>query len=171
MIKSITGCICLCAKETPPNHDPFLDLVPEGGVKLTPRHYAYLKISEGCNNRCSFCIIPKLRGDLVSRPAAHVMAEAEKLVGAGVKELLVISQDTSACGLDIARKQIWREAARITLAVIFFSLIAFLAPSGLREIETAVLASAAMYGLSQQAVMLTLLLSLSFGAWWLATKN
>ena len=85
----------------PPSHDPFLDLVPEGGVKLTPRHYAYLKISEGCNNRCSFCIIPKLRGDLVSRPAAHVMAEAEKLVGAGVKELLVISQDTSAYGLDI----------------------------------------------------------------------
>jgi hypothetical protein len=72
---------------------------------------------------------------------------------------------------DIARKQIWREAARINLAVIFFSLIAFLAPAGLREIETAVLASAAMYGLSQQAVMLTLLLSLSFGAWWLATKN
>jgi ribosomal protein S12 methylthiotransferase len=85
----------------PPSPDPFLDLVPEGGVKLTPRHYAYLKISEGCNNRCSFCIIPKLRGDLVSRPAAHVMAEAEKLVGAGVKELLVISQDTSAYGLDI----------------------------------------------------------------------
>ena len=85
----------------PPSPDPFLDLVPEGGVKLTPRHYAYLKISEGCNNRCSFCIIPKLRGDLVSRPAAHVMAEAEKLVGAGVKEILVISQDTSAYGLDI----------------------------------------------------------------------
>jgi ribosomal protein S12 methylthiotransferase len=85
----------------PPSPDPFLDLVPEGGVKLTPRHYAYLKISEGCNNRCSFCIIPKLRGDLVSRPAAHVMAEAEKLVGAGVKELLVISQDTSAYGLDV----------------------------------------------------------------------
>ena len=85
----------------PPRHDPFLDLVPDSGVKLTPRHYAYLKISEGCNNRCSFCIIPKLRGDLVSRPAAHVMAEAEKLVSAGVKELLVISQDTSAYGLDI----------------------------------------------------------------------
>ncbi|GIU66494.1 30S ribosomal protein S12 methylthiotransferase RimO [Candidatus Phycosocius spiralis] len=85
----------------PPSPDPFLDLVPEGGVKLTPRHYAYVKISEGCNNRCSFCIIPKLRGDLVSRPAAHVMAEAEKLVGAGVNELLVISQDTSAYGLDI----------------------------------------------------------------------
>ncbi|WP_131193979.1 30S ribosomal protein S12 methylthiotransferase RimO [Lichenihabitans psoromatis] len=84
-----------------PLHDPFLDLVPPQGVKLTPRHYAYLKISEGCNNRCSFCIIPKLRGDLVSRPAADVLREAEKLVAAGVKELLVISQDTSAYGLDL----------------------------------------------------------------------
>ena len=94
----------------PPAHDPFLDLVPEQGIKLTPRHYAYLKISEGCNNRCSFCIIPKLRGDLVSRPAAEVLREAEKLVRAGVKELLVISQDTSAYGLDIkyAESQ-WRE--------------------------------------------------------------
>ena len=79
----------------PPKHDPFLDLVPEQGIRLTPRHYAYLKISEGCNNRCTFCIIPKLRGDLVSRPAGDVLREAEKLVGAGVKELLVISQDTS----------------------------------------------------------------------------
>src|SRR6185369_477449 len=85
----------------PPLHDPFLDLVPPEGLHLTPRHYAYLKISEGCNNRCSFCIIPQLRGDLVSRPAGHVMAEAERLVTAGVKELLVISQDTSAYGLDI----------------------------------------------------------------------
>jgi ribosomal protein S12 methylthiotransferase len=85
----------------PPKHDPFLDLVPPEGVKLTPRHYAYLKISEGCNNRCSFCIIPKLRGDLVSRPAGDVLREAEKLVAAGVKELLVISQDTSAYGLDL----------------------------------------------------------------------
>jgi ribosomal protein S12 methylthiotransferase len=85
----------------PPRHDPFLDLVPPEGIKLTPRHYAYLKISEGCNNRCSFCIIPKLRGDLVSRPAADVMREAERLVMAGVKELLVISQDTSAYGVDI----------------------------------------------------------------------
>ena len=85
----------------PPLHDPFLDLVPDQGIKLTPRHYAYLKISEGCNNRCSFCIIPKLRGDLVSRPAGDVLREAEKLVKAGVKELLVISQDTSAYGLDI----------------------------------------------------------------------
>jgi ribosomal protein S12 methylthiotransferase len=85
----------------PPRHDPFLDLVPPEGIKLTPRHYAYLKISEGCNNRCTFCIIPKLRGDLVSRPAADVLREAEKLVAAGVKELLVISQDTSAYGLDI----------------------------------------------------------------------
>ena len=85
----------------PPPHDPFLDLVPPQGIKLTPRHYAYLKISEGCNNRCTFCIIPKLRGDLVSRPAADVLREAEKLVAAGVKELLVISQDTSAYGVDL----------------------------------------------------------------------
>src|ERR1700760_790884 len=85
----------------PPVHNPHLDLVPPQGVKLTPRHYAYLKISEGCNNRCSFCIIPKLRGDLVSRQANDVLREAERLVAAGVKELLVISQDTSAYGVDI----------------------------------------------------------------------
>jgi ribosomal protein S12 methylthiotransferase len=84
----------------PPAHDPKYDLVPPQGLHLTPRHYAYLKISEGCNNRCSFCIIPSLRGDLVSRPAASVLYEAERLVKAGVKELLVISQDTSAYGLD-----------------------------------------------------------------------
>ena len=88
-------------RAVPPQHDPFLDLVPPEGIKLTPRHYAYLKISEGCNNRCTFCIIPRLRGGLVSRPAGEVMREAEKLVAAGVKELLVISQDTSAYGLDI----------------------------------------------------------------------
>src|SRR3954464_10333894 len=85
----------------PPRHDPHLDLVPPQGIKLTPRHYAYLKVSEGCNNRCTFCIIPKLRGDLVSRPAGDVLREAERLVKAGVKELLVISQDTSAYGLDL----------------------------------------------------------------------
>jgi ribosomal protein S12 methylthiotransferase len=85
----------------PPQHDPHIDLIPPQGIKLTPRHYAYLKISEGCNNRCTFCIIPKLRGDLVSRPAADVLREAERLVAAGVKELLVISQDTSAYGIDI----------------------------------------------------------------------
>jgi len=85
----------------PAPHDPFVDLVPEHGVKLTPRHYAYLKISEGCDNRCTFCIIPKLRGDLISRPAGEVLREAEKLVKAGVKELLVISQDTSAFGRDL----------------------------------------------------------------------
>ena len=84
-----------------PQHDPFLDLIPPEGVKLTPRHYAYLKISEGCNNRCTFCIIPRLRGDLVSRSTADVLNEAERLVAAGVKELLVISQDTSAYGLDL----------------------------------------------------------------------
>jgi len=88
-------------RAVPPRHDPFLDLLPPEGIKLTPRHYAYLKISEGCNNRCSFCIIPRLRGDLVSRPAADVLREAERLVAAGVKELLVISQDTSAYGVDV----------------------------------------------------------------------
>src|SRR5271170_3334644 len=88
-------------RAVPPQHDPYADLIPEQGIKLTPRHYAYLKISEGCNNRCTFCIIPKLRGRLVSRPAAEVLHEAEKLVGAGVKELLVISQDTSAYGTDL----------------------------------------------------------------------
>jgi len=85
----------------PPLHDPRFDLVPPQGLHLTPRHYAYLKISEGCNNRCSFCIIPSIRGDLVSRPVASVLYEAERLVKAGVKELLVISQDTSAYGVDI----------------------------------------------------------------------
>jgi len=85
----------------PPVHDPKYDLVPPQGLHLTPKHYAYLKISEGCNNRCSFCIIPSIRGDLVSRPAASVLYEAERLVKAGVKELLVISQDTSAYGVDI----------------------------------------------------------------------
>jgi len=88
-------------RAVPPRHDPFVDLLPPEGVKLTPRHYAYLKISEGCNNRCTFCIIPKLRGDLVSRAAADVLREAERLVAAGVKELLVISQDTSAYGVDL----------------------------------------------------------------------
>lgn len=82
-------------------HNPFIELVPEQGIKLTPRHYAYLKISEGCNHRCTFCIIPSLRGDLVSRPIGEIMDEAERLVKAGVKELLVISQDTSAYGVDI----------------------------------------------------------------------
>ncbi|HEX4569615.1 MAG TPA: 30S ribosomal protein S12 methylthiotransferase RimO, partial [Dongiaceae bacterium] len=96
-------------KAAPPQHDPFLDLVPPEGIKLTPRHYAYLKISEGCNNRCTFCIIPKLRGDLVSRPAADVMGEAERLVAAGVKELLVISQDTSAYGVDLKyASSVWK---------------------------------------------------------------
>jgi ribosomal protein S12 methylthiotransferase len=84
----------------PPLHDPFVDLVPAQGIKLTPEHYAYLKISEGCNHRCSFCIIPSLRGDLVSRPIGEVMADAENLVEAGVREILVISQDTSAYGVD-----------------------------------------------------------------------
>jgi ribosomal protein S12 methylthiotransferase len=93
----------------PRPHDPFVDLVPPQGVKLTPTHYAYLKISEGCNHRCTFCIIPSMRGDLVSRPLGEVMAEAENLVNAGVKELLVISQDTSAYGVDVRyRTGFWR---------------------------------------------------------------
>ena len=85
----------------PAPHDPFIDLIPEQGIKLTPRHYAYLKISEGCDHSCTFCIIPKLRGKLASRPACDVLREAEKLARAGVKELLVVSQDTSAYGLDL----------------------------------------------------------------------
>ena len=88
-------------KALPPTRNKFLDLVPDTGVKLTPKHYAYLKISEGCNHRCSFCIIPSMRGDLVSRPVDQVLIEAEKLAKGGVKELLVISQDTSAYGVDV----------------------------------------------------------------------
>ena len=92
----------------PKPHDPFTDLVPAAGVKLTPQHYAYLKISEGCNHRCSFCIIPALRGDLQSRPAGEVMREAEALAQSGVKELLVVSQDTSAYGVDLKyRTDFW----------------------------------------------------------------
>lgn len=107
----------------PPTHDPFVDLVPRGragesediGVKLTPSHYAYLKISEGCNHRCSFCIIPSLRGDLASRPVDEVLREAERLVKGGVKELLVISQDTSAYGVDMKyAERDWRGRAYAT---------------------------------------------------------
>ena len=97
----------------PPQHEPFLDLVPAQGVKLTPRHYAYLKISEGCNHHCTFCIIPSMRGRLVSRPVGDVLREAERLVHAGVKEILVISQDTSAYGVDLKyAAQPWRGAER-----------------------------------------------------------
>ena len=85
----------------PKPHDPYSDLVPPQGIRLTPKHYAYVKISEGCNHRCTFCIIPSMRGDLVSRPVGDVMQEAQNLVNAGVKELLVISQDTSAYGVDV----------------------------------------------------------------------
>ena len=99
----------------PPKHEPFLDLIPAGGVKLTPRHYAYLKISEGCNHHCSFCIIPSMRGRLASRPIGEVLREAESLVGAGVKEILVISQDTSAYGADLRyAEEPWRGIARRT---------------------------------------------------------
>jgi ribosomal protein S12 methylthiotransferase len=102
-------------KAVPRPHDPFLDLLPPQGIRLTPRHYAYLKISEGCNNTCSFCIIPHLRGKLASRPIGDVMREAERLVGAGVNELLVISQDTSAYGLDLGyAKSAWRGEERET---------------------------------------------------------
>jgi ribosomal protein S12 methylthiotransferase len=93
----------------PPKYDPFISLLPPQGVKLTPPHYAYLKISEGCNHRCTFCIIPSMRGDLVSRPVDDVMAEAERLAEAGVKELLIVSQDTSAYGLDMKyQSRTWR---------------------------------------------------------------
>ncbi len=93
----------------PRPHDPFLDLLPPQGVKLTPRHYAYLKIAEGCNHRCTFCIIPQLRGDLVSRPVGDVLQEAETLAQAGVKELLIVSQDTSAYGVDVRyRTGFWK---------------------------------------------------------------
>jgi ribosomal protein S12 methylthiotransferase len=97
----------------PPKHEPYVDLIPAGGVKLTPRHYAYLKISEGCNHHCSFCIIPSMRGRLVSRPIGEVLREAEQLARAGVKEILVISQDTSAYGIDLKyAAQPWRNVER-----------------------------------------------------------
>jgi ribosomal protein S12 methylthiotransferase len=97
----------------PPKHEPFVDLIPPQGVKLTPRHYAYLKISEGCNHRCSFCIIPSMRGRLVSRPVGEVLREAEALARAGVRELLVVSQDTSAYGVDLKyAAQNWRDRSR-----------------------------------------------------------
>lgn len=99
----------------PPPHDPFTSLIPPQGIKLTPRHYAYLKISEGCNHRCTFCIIPSMRGDLVSRPIDEVMQEAERLANAGVKELLIVSQDTSAYGLDLKyQPKSWRGRERNT---------------------------------------------------------
>ena len=97
-------------KQVPRKHDPHLDLVPSQGIKLTPKHYAYLKISEGCNHKCTFCIIPSMRGDLVSRPIDEVLIEAEKLVKSGVRELLVISQDTSAYGVDVKyAEHLWRD--------------------------------------------------------------
>jgi ribosomal protein S12 methylthiotransferase len=102
----------------PPVADPLQDVVPPEGIRLTPRHYAYLKISEGCNQRCSFCIIPSMRGDLVSRPASHVIAEAERLVDAGVQELLMVSQDTGAYGTDLkyakSTYKDWTTPAQIT---------------------------------------------------------
>lgn len=113
----------------PPIHDPFLDLVPPQGIRLTPRHYAYLKISEGCSNRCSFCIIPTLRGDLTSRPIGDVLREAEKLVQEGVKELLVISQDTSAYGIDLKYlENSWKDR---TIKTKFFDLCRELGDMGI----------------------------------------
>ncbi len=113
----------------PPPHDPFVDLVPPEGLRLTPRHYAYLKISEGCNNTCSFCIIPQLRGRLQSRPLPQVLTEAEKLAAAGVKELLVISQDTSAYGVDLKHAATeWRGA---TLRTHFVDLCTVLSQLGI----------------------------------------
>jgi ribosomal protein S12 methylthiotransferase len=113
----------------PPKHEPFVDLLPAQGVKLTPRHYAYLKISEGCNHRCTFCIIPSMRGDLVSRPIGEVMREAEQLARAGVKEILVISQDTSAYGVDLKyAAQTWRGVERPTR---FYDLAAALGELGI----------------------------------------
>jgi len=101
--------MALIHRQLPKPHDPYVDLVPPQGIKLTPRHYAYLKISEGCNHRCTFCIIPSMRGDLVSRPVGDVMVEAENLLKSGVRELLVISQDTSAYGVDVRyRSGFWR---------------------------------------------------------------
>jgi ribosomal protein S12 methylthiotransferase len=113
----------------PPQHEPFIDLVPAQGIKLTPRHYSYLKISEGCNHRCSFCIIPSMRGDLVSRPIGEVLREAEQLARAGVKEILVISQDTSAYGVDLKyAAQDWRGVERRTR---FYDLAAALGELGI----------------------------------------
>ena len=112
----------------PPQHEPFFDLLPAQGIKLTPRHYAYLKISEGCNHHCSFCIIPSMRGRLVSRPVGDVLREAEQLVRAGVKEILVISQDTSAYGSDLKyAAQTWRDKER---RARFFDLAASLGELG-----------------------------------------
>jgi ribosomal protein S12 methylthiotransferase len=121
--------VVACVHEyLPPQHEPFLDLIPAQGIKLTPRHYAYLKISEGCNHHCSFCIIPSMRGRLVSRPIGEVLREAEQLVRAGVKEILVISQDTSAYGVDLSfAAQPWRGAAR---RAHFYDLVAALGELG-----------------------------------------
>jgi ribosomal protein S12 methylthiotransferase len=113
----------------PPAHNPYLDLLPPQGIKLTPQHYAYLKISEGCNHRCTFCIIPSMRGDLVSRPIDDVMLEAERLANAGVKELLIVSQDTSAYGLDVKYQTLqWQGRA---LQTRFYDLASALGDLGI----------------------------------------
>jgi len=109
-------------KHLPQPHDPFISLVPPEGIKLTPRHYAYLKISEGCNHRCTFCIIPSMRGDLVSRPVNQVIAEAKRLADAGVKEILVISQDTSAYGVDLKYAEYEWQAKFCRIWIFRFSM-------------------------------------------------
>ena len=105
----------------PPQHNPFVDVVPPQGIKLTPKHYAYLKISEGCNHRCTFCIIPSMRGDLVSRPVEDVIAEAKRLKAAGVKELLVVSQDTAAYGVDSKHKMVFADGRPTKTSMIGLS--------------------------------------------------
>jgi ribosomal protein S12 methylthiotransferase len=113
----------------PPPHDPFSSLIPPQGIKLTPKHYAYLKISEGCNHRCTFCIIPSMRGDLVSRPIDEVMQEAERLANAGVKELLIVSQDTSAYGLDLKYQN--RDWQGLSIRTRFYDLAEALGDLGI----------------------------------------
>lgn len=134
-VLSITGAhasdevVAAVHQHLPPKHNPFTDLVPPQGIKLTPEHYAYLKISEGCNHRCSFCIIPSMRGDLVSRPIDDVLLEAENLAKAGVKELLVVSQDTSAYGLDLKYQS--REWQGQSLGTRFYDLAKALGDLGI----------------------------------------
>jgi ribosomal protein S12 methylthiotransferase len=134
-VLSITGAhasdevVAAVHEHLPPAHNPFTNLVPPQGIKLTPKHYAYLKISEGCNHRCTFCIIPSMRGDLVSRPIDDVMLEAENLANAGVKELLVVSQDTSAYGLDL--KYQTRDWKRQSIKTRFYDLAQALGELGI----------------------------------------
>ncbi len=126
---ALEAVIAAVHEHLPPLHDPFTSLVPPQGIKLTPKHYAYIKISEGCNHRCTFCIIPSMRGDLVSRPVAEVLYEAERLAQAGVKELLVVSQDTSAYGVDLG--YVTQNWCGKPVKTRFFDLAAALAELGI----------------------------------------